>query len=106
MLVQETAPEERAQLEEEVNGILDTWNHVSKEVDERETKLNVVGPAAERYQDDLDKLAAVMAQIEDKLLAQKAFGPEPQKILAEKDEIKVGAFIFVFFGCAELLLTF
>ena len=89
MLVQHTEPEDGPELEHEVNGILDTWNHVTKEVGDREAKLDVVGPAAERYQNDLEKLSAIVAQIEEKQSVQKAFGPEPEKISRESEELKV-----------------
>lgn len=65
-------------------------NSIVTRTADRRRILENVEPLAKEYHDALQTLAEVIAEVENKLHTQRAFGAEPEKIEEEIEEIKVG----------------
>ena len=88
-LVQNAAPEDRNDLNSEVDHVKGTLNDIDEKVTKRQEVLDQAAPLAENYHDALQELSALVVEMEKKLATRRAFGPEPEKITDEIAEIKV-----------------
>ena len=82
-------PSDREELVREVNHVNEAWSYVSSKTADRQDKLERTEPLAKEHDNALHQLSEAIAQVEDKLNTQRAFGAEPEKISAEIQEIKV-----------------
>lgn len=89
VLVQNAQPGDKQDLSREIHHVTEALSSIVEMTADRRRTLENVLPLADRYYNDLDKLAQVISKLEDKLNTQRAFGAEPENIKEEIEEIKV-----------------
>lgn len=72
-----------------MNHVTEALNSIVDRTADRRKNLENVAPLAEEYHDALQKLSEVIAEVENKLNTQRAFGAEPEEIKEEIEEIQV-----------------
>lgn len=88
-LVQNAQPDQKADLSREIAHVNAALNTIVSTTADRRRTLETAEPLAKDYHDNLLMLAEVIAEVENKLKNQRAFGAEPKKIDEEAEEIKV-----------------
>lgn len=88
-LVQNAQPDQKADLSREIAHVNAALNTIVSTTADRRRTLETAEPLAKDYHDNLLMLAEVIAEVENKLKNQRAFGAEPEKIDEEAEEIKV-----------------
>jgi len=89
ILVQNAHPDDKEDLSREVHHVTEALNSIVTRVADWRQILENVEPLAQEYHDALQTLAEVIADVENKLNTQRAFGAEPEKIQEEIEEVKV-----------------
>lgn len=88
-LVQNAQPDQKVDLSREIAHVNAALNTIVSTTADRRRTLETAEPLAKDYHDNLQMLAEVIAEVENKLKNQRAFGAEPKKIDEEAEEIKV-----------------
>ena len=88
-LVQNAQPDQKVDLLREIAHVNAALNTIVSTTADRRRTLETAEPLAKDYHDNLQMLAEVIAEVENKLKNQRAFGAEPKKIDEEAEEIKV-----------------
>ena len=89
VLVQNAQPGDKQDLSREIHHVTEALSSIVDMTTDRRRTLENVLPLADKYYNDLEKLAQVISKLEDKLNTQRAFGAKPENINEEIEEIKV-----------------
>lgn len=89
VLVQNAQPGDKQDLSREIHHVTEALSSIVDMTADRRRTLENVLPLADKYYNDLEKLAQVISKLEDKLNTQRAFGAKPENINEEIEEIKV-----------------
>lgn len=89
VLVQNAQPGDKQDLSREIHHVTEALSSIVDMTADRRRTLENVLPLADKYYNDLEKLAEVISKLEDKLNTQRAFGAKPENINEEIEEIKV-----------------
>lgn len=87
--MQNAQPGDKEDLTREVNHVTEAFNSIVTRTADRRKALETAEPLARDYPNTLQMLAEVIAEVENKLNTQRAFGAEPEKINEEIEEVKV-----------------